>query len=43
MGFMQVGLELVTLAICKSELQFQQKNSNQQRLSADGILIPNLH
>ncbi|MGB5026513.1 MAG: hypothetical protein WBO44_14245, partial [Saprospiraceae bacterium] len=55
MGFMQVGLDLVTSAICKSQLQFQQTNIyqllyltsttyfNQQRLSADGILIPNLH
>jgi len=52
---MQVGLDIVTSANCKSQLQFQQTNNyqllyltsttyfNQQRLSADGILIPNLH
>ena len=53
---MQVGLDIVTSANCKSQLQFQldeylfnicfnfnQNIFNQQRLWADGILIPNLH
>ena len=52
---MQVGFDLVPSANCKSQLQFQLTNNyqllyitstiyfNQQRLSADGILIPNLH
>jgi len=26
LGFMQVGLDIVTSAICKSQLQFQQTN-----------------
>jgi hypothetical protein len=52
---MQVGQDVKTSAYCKSQLQFQQTNNyqllyltsstyfNQQRLWADGILIPNLH
>ena len=62
LGFMQVGLDIVTSAIYKSQPQFQQTNNyqllyitsstyfqpvcrqaGQQRLWADGILIPNLH
>jgi len=52
---MQVGLDIVTSAICKSQLQFQQTNNYQllyltsstyfqsAAARADGILIPNLH
>ena len=29
LGFMQVGLDIVTSAICKSQLQFQQTNNYQ--------------
>jgi hypothetical protein len=49
LGFMQVGLDLVTSANCKSQLQFQQTNNYEllyifnQQVRADGILFPNLH
>jgi hypothetical protein len=55
LGFMQVGLTNKSSTICKSQLQFQRTNNyqllyltstiyfNKQRLSADGMLIPNLH
>jgi hypothetical protein len=52
---MQVGLDILTSAICKSELQFGQTNYYQllfltstiyfqsAAVQADGMLIPNLH
>jgi hypothetical protein len=55
LGFMQVGLDIVTSANCKSHLQFRQTNNYQilyitsstyfqsAAARADGVLIPNLH